>query len=146
MTPMPPLDNDKDNKVEPFEQLKKCTNHIYVQIINPDNIGSIGCIFTDQTGKFPWKYSRGNQYILVLYKYDGNIILAKRIKNKRASQITRAFNILHAYLYKFGLKPCFHILDNKVSSVLIQSIKDKSITYQRVPPYCHRHNAAEKAT
>ena len=33
-------------------------------------------IYTDQTGKFPITYSWGNKYILIMYVYDANAILA----------------------------------------------------------------------
>jgi hypothetical protein len=37
-------------------------------------------IYTDQTGRFPVISSKGNTYIMVLYEYDGNVILAEPIK------------------------------------------------------------------
>jgi hypothetical protein len=38
-----------------------------------------GQIYTDQTGRFPVVSSRGNKYIMILYDYDSNAILAKAI-------------------------------------------------------------------
>jgi hypothetical protein len=35
-----------------------------------------GQIYTDQTGRFPVISSKGNAYIMVLYEYDGNAIMA----------------------------------------------------------------------
>eukprot|EP00957_Ditylum_brightwellii_P206294 15347724-Ditylum_brightwellii.AAC.1 len=112
MTSISPSDNDKDQEEEPCEQIEEHTNHVYVRIMNPDEDVGTSNIFTDQTGKFPWKLSRGNQYILVLYKYDGNEILAEPIKNRTPGEITRAFNVLHAYLCKRGLKPRSQVLNN----------------------------------
>ena len=37
--------------------------------------------YGDLTGKFPYRSTRGNQYILVGYNYDANHILAFSIKN-----------------------------------------------------------------
>ena len=37
--------------------------------------------YHELTGAFPHKSSRGNQYIFVLYDYDGNEILTRHIKN-----------------------------------------------------------------
>ena len=38
--------------------------------------------YHDLTGAFPHNSSRGNQYIFVLYDYDGNAILTQPIKNQ----------------------------------------------------------------
>ena len=39
-------------------------------------------MYTGQTGKFPHKSSKGNQYVMVVYVYEANIILAEPLKNK----------------------------------------------------------------
>jgi hypothetical protein len=54
------------------------TNCIYAAAIDA------GQIYTDQTGRFPMMSSKGKKYIMVLYEYDGNIILAEPIKNRTA--------------------------------------------------------------
>jgi len=41
-----------------------------------------GQIYTDQTGKFVAPSSTGNNYILILYDYDSNAILAVPFKNQ----------------------------------------------------------------
>ncbi len=38
-------------------------------------------MYTNQTGKFPKKSSKGNQYIMVLIEIDSNAILVKAMKN-----------------------------------------------------------------
>jgi hypothetical protein len=38
-------------------------------------------IYTDQTGRFPVVSSKGNKYIMILYDYDSNAILAQPIKD-----------------------------------------------------------------
>ena len=38
----------------------------------------LGCM--DLTGRFPYKSSRGNKYILIAYNYDGNTTLAEPLK------------------------------------------------------------------
>jgi hypothetical protein len=52
------------------------TNCIYAATIDA------GQIYTDQTGHFPVISSKVNKYIMVLYEYDGNAILAEPIKNR----------------------------------------------------------------
>eukprot|EP00957_Ditylum_brightwellii_P145012 11044538-Ditylum_brightwellii.AAC.1 len=39
-----------------------------------------GQIYTDQTGRFPVYSNRGSKYIIVLYCYDANAILAEPVK------------------------------------------------------------------
>ena len=38
-------------------------------------------VFSDLTGAFPHKSSRGNLYVMVMYDYDSNAILSEPIKN-----------------------------------------------------------------
>ena len=44
-------------------------------------------MYTDQTGKFPQKSSRGNQYIIVLIEMDSNTILVEAMKNRKAGEM-----------------------------------------------------------
>jgi hypothetical protein len=38
--------------------------------------------------------SKGNKYIMVLYEYDGNAILAEPIKNRTAPELLRVFQVM----------------------------------------------------
>ena len=59
--------------------------------------------YNDLTGKFPHKSSRGHQYILVVYDYDSNAILAAPLKSRQqAQEITRAWTALHGKLTQNG--------------------------------------------
>jgi hypothetical protein len=46
-----------------------------------------GQIYTDQTGIFPVVSSKGNKYIMILYDYDSNAILAQPIKDRTAPEL-----------------------------------------------------------
>jgi len=48
-------------------------------------------IYMDQTGKFVAPSSTGNNYILILYDYDSNAILAIPFKNHQADCILQAY-------------------------------------------------------
>ena len=61
-------ENDQDHGIK--------TQLIYAATIDA------GKIYTDQTGRFPVVSSKGNKYIMVLYDYDSNAILAKPIKDR----------------------------------------------------------------
>jgi hypothetical protein len=64
-----------------------------------------GQIYTDQTGIFPVVSSKGNTYIMILYDYDSNAILAQPIKDRTAPELLKAFQIMEQELVARGLKP-----------------------------------------
>ena len=79
-----PSDLDLDH-FPPQEPIK--TYHIATAIehFNPKTTA-----FSDLRGRFPHTSSRGNQYLLVIYDYDSNAILAAPLKNRQAGEITKA--------------------------------------------------------
>jgi 3-deoxy-D-arabino-heptulosonate 7-phosphate (DAHP) synthase len=124
-------DADLDNGIK--------TNCIYAATIDARQI------YTDQTGRFPVVSSKGNRYIMVLYEYDGNAILAEPIKNHTAAELLRAFQVMEKQLSARGLQPKLMRLDNEASQLLKSYLHEQDITFQLVPPYNHRRNAAERA-
>jgi hypothetical protein len=72
-----------------------------------------GQIYTDQTGRFPVVSSKGNNYIMILYDYDSNAILAQPIKDRTAPELLRAFKVMEQELVARGLKPKLMKLDNE---------------------------------
>ena len=101
--------------------------------------------YSDLTGRFPYPSSRGNQYVLVLYDYDSNAILAKPIRNRQSQEIITAFSALHTTLSSQGRSPKYYILDNECSEDLKTTLANNKLKYQLAPPYQHRRNAAERA-
>jgi hypothetical protein len=77
-----------------------------------------GQIYTDQAGRFPVVSSKGNKYIMVLYDYDSNVILAKPIKDRTAPELLKAFQFMEQELMAKGLKPNLMKLDNDASKLL----------------------------
>jgi hypothetical protein len=104
-----------------------------------------GQIYTDQTGIFPVVSSKGNKYIMILYDYDSNTILAQPIKDLTASELLKAFQIMEQELVARGLKSKLMKLDNEASKLLKTYLHQQDITFQVVPPYSHRRNSAERA-
>jgi hypothetical protein len=102
-------------------------------------------IYTDQTGRFPKKSSRGNQYIMVLTEIDSNSILVEPMKNRTSGEMMRAYQTLIDRLAKAMIFPKLHILDNECSQDFKQKIESNGMKYQLVPPNDHRRNIAEKA-
>ena len=52
---------------------------------------------------------------------------------------------MHKTLIRQGYPVSFHMLDNEAPPLLIDYLHKEHITYQKVPPYVHRANAAERA-
>jgi hypothetical protein len=104
-----------------------------------------GQIYTDQTGRFPVVSSKGNKYIMILYDYDNNAILAQPIKDRTAPELLKAFQVMEQELVARGLKPKLMKLDNEASKLLKTYLHQQDITFQLVPPYSHRQNLAERA-
>ena len=61
--------------------------------------------FSDFTGAFPHKSSRGNFYVMYMYDYDSNEILDKPIKNRQEATTRDAFLKVHKVLKARGSDP-----------------------------------------
>ena len=48
-------------------------------------------IYSDQTGRFPYKSSRGSQYLLVMYDYLSNAIVFEALKTRQSKEMATAF-------------------------------------------------------
>lgn len=103
-------------------------------------------IFSDQTGQFPHRSSSGNNYLMVMVDIDSSAILVEPIKNRTDLELTRAYSTLITRLHRAGVVPRKHVLDNEISTAMKTLITDTyKMTYELVPPGCHRRNAAEVA-
>ncbi len=101
-------------------------------------------IYSDQTGRFPKKSSKGNQYIMVLVHIDSGAILVAPMKDWTSGEMIRAYQSLLNRLNTRGIRPKHHVLDNECSEDFKETIKKNHMTYQLVPPHDHRRNIAEK--
>jgi hypothetical protein len=72
----------------------------------------------------------------LLYDYDSNAIITELIRNCSDKEILQAYNKLHQCLINRGCKPLLQRLDNKPSIALGQTIQEKDIDFQLVPPIC----------
>ena len=94
----------------PQETNNARTHNLYVTIATSSDIRKY---YSDQTGKLPHQSTRGNQYIMILYEYDSNLILSNPIKTRQAEELTASWKTLFLKLQKNGHAPELHILDNK---------------------------------
>ena len=74
-------------------------------------------IYKDQTGVFNQISSKGYKYIIVLYYYDSNAIIAEPLKSRMQIEILQVYKKLHGYLTKLGLCPKLKWLDNEASRI-----------------------------
>ena len=138
-----------------IQSTKSTSNNADVEMTMSDNIRTntagtkvveiTGRLYTDQTGRFPVTSSRGNKYVMVLYHYDTNAILAKALKSRAEQELVNAQEYLHKYLKARGFQPEVQILDNECPEGLKNYFRTNNIQFQLVPPNLHRNNLAEKA-
>jgi hypothetical protein len=112
---------------------------LFAAVINPTRQ-----IYTDQTGQFVLPSSNGNNYLMVVYDYDSNHIFAQPFRNRTIKCILDAYKIVHAPLFKAGLRPRLQRLDNECSAILKDFLQTENVDYQLVPPGVHQHNAAKR--
>ena len=94
-----------------------------------------GMLATDQTGRYPTVLHWGYQYIMVLYNYDSNIILEAPSKTRKHLDLVEAYDKMYKILISAGVVPVIQRLDNEVSKLLIESIKEKKLQYQLASPH-----------
>ena len=137
-----------DGTFDPLPPPRKIRNRIHqvgVQTIDHDEFAQLtGTISTDQTGGFPVTSRWGNKYIMVLYDFDTNAILATTIKSRKADQLVKGYNELYDILKQAGIQPEIQRLDNKTLKDLINAIKEKGLKYQIASPGNHRILAVER--
>ena len=81
------------NKDEPMETLETHSNHVFTDIINPQQ-----WIATNLTRRFPVTSNRVNKYLFILYNYDSNCVLVLPMKNSIDKEFIRVFQDLHGHL------------------------------------------------
>jgi len=121
LTPEPTIhhaDHDLDPPNEPR------SNIICSMLLPSESLWS----YSDQTGKFPIKSSRGNLYIFILYHYNTNIIHATPIPNRQAATICNAWQSTYKTLMSRGYSIQLHILDNECSAELKTAFANTTLT------------------
>ena len=137
-------DNEDVIRIDPPPRPATRTREIFYAIYDLEDDAQLK-MYTDQTGRFPKKSSRGHQYIMVLIELDSNAILVETMKNRTSAEMIRAYQVLVDRLRSAGIQPKMHLLDNECSSDFKERIKLNKMKYQLVPPHDHRRNIAETA-
>jgi hypothetical protein len=102
-------------------------------------------IYTDRTGKFLTPSVSGNQYVLIVYEYDGNYINGAPMPDRTGPSIISAYKIAIHLFESRCFKPLLQRLDNEASRALQTFMDVENIDFQLAPPQVHRRNAAERA-
>ena len=72
-----------------------------------------GSIATDQTGRFPVRSRKRNQYLMVVHIRDPNVILAFPFKSRAQTNLLKAYTDLYKQIQDKGFDPKLHICDNE---------------------------------
>ena len=88
-----------------------------------------GQIYSDQPGQFLVASSSGNKYMMTVYDYDSNTILAEPMQRRTGAELTRAYGIIHKKLTDRGFKPRLQRLDNEASEQLKQFMSEEDIDF-----------------
>ena len=98
------------------------TENIHNVYANFIDVRKEGTIYTDPTGRFPTTSSWGMNYILIVYVYNCNAILARPMKNRSSKETIKVYKEIYRYLELRVMKPRLHKLDNEVSEALKEFI------------------------
>jgi hypothetical protein len=139
--------NVRSTSKEPIEKqptldtdLGRKTHLVYAVVVDQ------GQLYTNLTGKFPVRSSKGNSYVMFCYLYDCNYVRVIPMKSRSASEWAKAYDTVHQELTVKGFKPKLQTLDNEASAALKNFFTVNDVAYQLVPPHCHRRNAAERTS
>ncbi len=98
----------------------------------------ISKLYTHDTGRFPIRAQSGNQYVMIAFHKEGNLILQQAFKSKKDVHRIAAYNAIMTRLAADGLNVDLQIMDNKASAAYKQVVTDKwKASFQLVPPDVH---------
>jgi hypothetical protein len=77
-----------------------------------------GQTYTDLTGNFPTRSSKGNKGLMICYSYDANYIMPITMKSKSSAEWARAFGVVFDEMTSKAFKPKLKTMDNEASAAL----------------------------
>jgi hypothetical protein len=103
-------------------------------------------LYTDNTWRLPIQAHSSNQYIMITYHSQQNVILCTPYANRTNKHGLAAYNSIMCRLANRGHNVDLKILDNKVSTKFKSTIEDMwKVQYQLIPSNVHCRNAAKRA-
>jgi hypothetical protein len=115
-----------EKQKSPDTDLGTKTHLVYAVVVDQ------GQLYTDLTGKFPVRSSKGNSYVMLCYTYDCNYIKVVPMKSRSTSEWFKAYNSIHQELTVKGFKPKLQTLDNEASTALKNFFTINDISCQLV--------------
>jgi hypothetical protein len=101
-------------------------------------------LYMDDNGRFPIRAHSGNQYIMITFHADGNLILQQAFKSKSDCHRNAAYNAIMTCLAARGLSVDLQVVNNEASMAYKEAITFKwNAKFQLVPPDMHCQNRAE---
>ncbi len=92
------------------------SNEVHIHVV------SISKLYTDDTGHFPVRAWSGNQYVMIAYHADGNLILQQAFKTRSDKHCIAAYNTIMTRLAACSLAVDLQILDNETSAAYKHAI------------------------
>lgn len=119
------------------------TQRVGIHLVSIEELN--GMIATDQAGRLPITSQRGMKYIMCLYNYNSNGIIAEAIKSRDGPSLVEGYNAMYKRLIAAGIEPVIQRLDNEASKLFIKAITNKGLDYHLASPHDHRLNPAKRA-
>ena len=104
-----------------------------------------GLTYSDLAGCYPIKSARRNQYILICYDYDSNVILKEALPSRSGACINKGVQKLLETLTTSGHKHKLQIVNDEAFELLKKILLRRNTPYQIVIPHIHRWNSAERS-
>jgi len=120
---IPVPESPEDEVFPPMPPTNVSTHAGYVALMEPT-----GQMYMDLTGKFVAPSSSSNNYIMILYNYDSNAILAIPFKNHKSESILAAYKSRHTRLCVARLWLQLQYLDNEA----LHALQDYLITESEI--------------
>jgi hypothetical protein len=89
-------------------------------------------LYTDLTGIFLQRSSKGNWNIMVVYSFDCNCINIIAMKSKSANEWLKAFGDIFQELISRGCKPKLQKMDNEAPAALKSYFTEKHMIYSHI--------------
>jgi hypothetical protein len=123
-----PITSDIEDITTTNRNLGTKTHLVYAVLVDQ------GQLYTDLTGKFPVRSSKGSWYAMVCYVFDCNYVKAVPMKSRSASEWVKAYDHIHQELTAKGFKSKLQTLDSEASTALKNFLTTNDKEYQLVPP------------
>ena len=99
-------------------------------------------MYTNQTGKFPVRSIRGQQYQVVAHHIDSNWKIIETTKRRIEGELIEARRRILRCMQERGIVPKHQVLDNEVSRSYKGEILAIGMTFQLALPDDHCRNIA----